>query len=883
MSTDPALGSYRIESILGEGGMGVVYKAHDPNLRRFVALKVIRSASITTEQRARFLQEARAASALNHPHIAQIYDLVRTPDQDVIVMEYVEGDTLDRLVGRGLPLRDALRYGAQIADALAAAHTAGIVHRDLKPRNIVITADSRTRERVAKLLDFGVAKLTQPAPEIMQATTTIGLPETLEGTLIGTVPYMSPEQAEGKPVDSRSDVFSFGGLLYELVTGRRAFERETNLATLTAILHEEPEPVHNLVSGAPPELDRLIVRCLRKDPRRRFQVMDDVKIVLEEIIQGTSGDAVTVADGQRWRRMGAVALGAALAAATLGALYAATRPAQFDTSALRYSPLAAEPGPQTYPSWSPDGKSIAYLREVNGTRQIFARSLDLSVPTQVTSSPVQRDSPFWSPDGRRIFHLAQGDLWSVSAAGGEPQLILEDVAAATISPDGRTLAFLRGASPNRSLWVTPIDRLDPRRYETAPFPATFTFSRSLEFSSDGAQIAVLIEPRRDDAAANELWIVPYPVGRPRRVPGAAPYFSGDAGGRISWIDNRHIAIDGQSPNGHGSHLSMIDVGSGTIWPLTSGTNEEWSPSAAPDGRRLAFVSGSEDSNLIQISLETLAAESLLATSRDERFPTWAPDGGRIAYTTNTRGGPEIWVRNLREGSAAPIVTRDSSGLGEWQNVSRPSVSPDGQRIAYDVVGATHGVWVSPIAGGRGVPLDSASSDQHSPSWSPDGRWIAYQRRFQGEWEIVKTPAGGGTPVRLAEGNPGGGPQTAWSPSGDWIAYVRLGRLRVVSVDGNSDKEMMASPTPAFGFSADGARLYVIRRTSGRWELVSLDVATDKQLRVAPLPVPSEATFTGFSLHPDGNSFATAVDLRRFDLWLLEGLEPPERWLGSLFQ
>jgi serine/threonine-protein kinase len=234
---------------------------------------------------------------LNHPHIVQIYDLVRTADQDVIVMEYVEGDTLDLLVGHGLPLRDALRYGAQIADALAAAHAAGIVHRDLKPHNIIITADSRTRERAAKLLDFGVAKLTQPPSKTMQATTTSGVPETVEGTSIGTATYMSPEQAEGRPVDSRSDVFSFGGLLYEMVTRRRAFERETTLATLTAILHEEPERVHNLVRGAPPELDRLIACFLRKDPRRRFQVMDDVKIVLEEIIHGTSADTATVADG----------------------------------------------------------------------------------------------------------------------------------------------------------------------------------------------------------------------------------------------------------------------------------------------------------------------------------------------------------------------------------------------------------------------------------------------------------------------------------------------------------------------------------------------------------------------------------------------------------
>lgn len=266
---------YEITEKLGEGGMGVVYKARDTHLDRFVAIKVLPAERVADPTRnARFVQEAKAASALNHPNILHIYDIGQSGSTDFIAMEYVDGKTLGQLIGRkGLKLGDALKYGAQIAAGLAKAHAAGIVHRDLKPANVMVSSDG-----VVKLLDFGLAKLTEPAEPDPEAPTWTMKPHTEEGTIVGTVAYMSPEQAEGKPVDARSDIFSFGSVLYEMVTGRRAFQGESKLATLSAILRHEPPPVSTLVAEMPPELEKLIQRCLRKDPARRFQHMDDVRI-----------------------------------------------------------------------------------------------------------------------------------------------------------------------------------------------------------------------------------------------------------------------------------------------------------------------------------------------------------------------------------------------------------------------------------------------------------------------------------------------------------------------------------------------------------------------------------------------------------------------------
>lgn len=282
------LGHYRIDSKLGEGGMGVVYRAFDTHLDRAVAIKVLRPDAVASpERKRRFAQEAKSASALNHPGIVHVYDIntADLPDgpTEYIAMEFVPGATLAQSIGRkGLPLKDVLTYGIQVADALASAHAAGIVHRDLKPANIIVGDDGRV-----KLLDFGLAKLAEKtdsdAPDTTATLTARGSSQTEAGVIVGTLSYMSPEQAEGKKVDGRSDIFSFGAVLYEMVTGQRAFREPTKVATLSAILHKEPKPAGELVSGLPPEFERVIARCLRKEPERRAQNIADVKLALEDL------------------------------------------------------------------------------------------------------------------------------------------------------------------------------------------------------------------------------------------------------------------------------------------------------------------------------------------------------------------------------------------------------------------------------------------------------------------------------------------------------------------------------------------------------------------------------------------------------------------------
>ncbi|MGO9262742.1 MAG: serine/threonine-protein kinase, partial [Bryobacteraceae bacterium] len=286
---DRTISHYEVLEKLGEGGMGVVYKARDSHLKRFVALKVLPPAKVAdAERKQRFVREARSASALNHPSIVTVYDIDQSDGVDFIVMEYVEGKSLDQLIGRkGLKLSEVLKYGVQIADALAKAHAAGIVHRDLKPANVMVTGDGRV-----KVLDFGLAKLSETAPVGPEDSTLTEQPSTEVGLIVGTAGYMSPEQAEGKTVDARSDIFSFGSVLYEMVTGRRAFRRDSPALTLAAILHLEPPP---LPAEIPHDLEKVITRCLRKDPAHRFQHMGDVKVELEELQEESDSGKRTAA------------------------------------------------------------------------------------------------------------------------------------------------------------------------------------------------------------------------------------------------------------------------------------------------------------------------------------------------------------------------------------------------------------------------------------------------------------------------------------------------------------------------------------------------------------------------------------------------------------
>ena len=425
---------YEVLEKLGEGGMGVVYKARDTHLDRFIAIKVLPPEKVADpERKRRFVQEAKAASALNHPNIITIHDISQAEGVTFIVMECVDGKTLDQLIGRkGLTLNDALKYAIQIGGALAKAHGAGIVHRDLKPSNLMVTGDG-----LVKVLDFGLAKLTEPVSGELAATQTLQA-RTQEGTLVGTVAYMSPEQAEGKPVDARSDIFSFGAVLYEMVTGQRAFRGDSSMSTLAAIINKEPAP---LPTSVPRDLEKLITRCLRKDPARRLQHMDDVKLALEELKEESdSGKLVAEAPARPRRHRWAVAgIAALLLIAAAAAWYYFRKPVQ--EQGPRVTVFTSDPGAQGVPSFSPDGNQVAFAweGEKQDNKDIYVKVIGTETALRLTTHPAVDSSPAWAPDGRSIAFLRRTSdqtaaICRVAPLGGSERKIVEVIVSP--SPGG---------------------------------------------------------------------------------------------------------------------------------------------------------------------------------------------------------------------------------------------------------------------------------------------------------------------------------------------------------------------------------------------------------------------------------------------------------------
>lgn len=866
------IGRYRIESKLGEGGTGIVYKARDTRLDRWVALKVLPPEALANPERtARFQQEAKAASMLNHPNIVHIYDIDKAEGVTFIAMEYVAGKTLDELIGRkGLGVACALRYALPIAGALAAAHAAGIVHRDIKPGNIMVAEND-----LVKILDFGLAKLNEPIASGDFATTQSIRPHTEEGAIVGTIAYMSPEQVEAKPVDARSDIFSFGSMLYEMLTGHRPFCTESKISTLAAILHQEPKPASEFVPELPPDLGQIIARCLRKDPRCRIQVMDDVKLLLEEVKPESVIAGPVAAQSIRARSAPLAWAALALILVLAVGLFA---PGESQAPAYRFRPFATEAVDEISPAWSPDGKTIAYLAGARGSRQVFTRTRESPTPVQITKSRTDCDSLFWHPSGGRLYYTSERHLWSVGAAGGEPEIVTDQVHAATISPDGKALALIRGNGPSLTLWITPAVAIKPERYRQAPLPDTFREGSLVRFSPDGSKIGIALSVEAG-GAGYEFWTIPFPSGKPRRVIADGAHAALVSG--MSWLpDSRHVIFGAELPGNSGTHLYSVDTDKSTILPVTSGAGEEAEPAVSPDGNSIAFTSGGTDFDLIEFPLDGGPLRTLLATSRNEQMPSWSPLGSQYVYTTNANGTEEIWLRSLMEGWVRPVVANGSEGLPDWHHLWRPHFSPDGTKIVYLVLGLNHSVWVSPIVSGRPVRVDTESPDQHGPSWSPDGNWISYWRLQAGKWAIVKAPLGGGKPVTLLETS--FGYETVWSPSGEWICYSNSGGIQLISSDGKKNRLLSKSQSNDFGFSKDGSTVYVLRLGGHQWEVASIDVRTAKETKVSPLMIPTETALVGFSLNRSGKSFATSMGTTRHDIWLLENFaRPGRRWLFGI--
>jgi eukaryotic-like serine/threonine-protein kinase len=755
-----SLGRYAIESKLGEGGMGVVFKARDTQLERAVAIKILPPGKVADpDRKRRFVQEAKAASALNHPHIITIYDIGSDGDTDFIVMEYLAGTTLDHLVpAQGLPLKRALAFGIAIADALAKAHEAGIIHRDLKPSNVMITDAGGV-----KVLDFGVAKLLEAAEASGETRTVAAATE--EGTTIGTPGYMSPEQAEGRRLDGRSDIFGFGAVLYEMVTGRKAFSGDSRLSVLAKILNEEPAPPSRFTAAVPPELEKTILRCLRKDPARRYQTMADLKVALDDLVIESSGTAPSPVPVRAPWSLRRWALVAALPIIGVGAVYFAAQSWRTPVTSepLRAVPLTSLSGVVRSPSFSPDGDHVVF--SWTGARQdnpdVYVQQIGAGSPLRLTTDPANDYSPSWSPDGRTIAFLrrdpsgVRSELRLVPPLGGperkvadlEPRVALFRAMSLSWCPDSTCVLVVDSPGKGESDAVFAV-ALDTGEKRQVTHPKGLVADSDPTISPDGRSLVF----RRDGTPFS---------GQFHRLSlkgGAVP--DGEAvrltetlnAGKPAWTPDSRAILFGS--RGALWRLDALKGGAPTRLPFVGQDGVSPVVSRAPDGsQRMVYVHSFADGNLWRVDTSTAGAPassppvSAIASTRNDHIPNLSPDGRRVVFMSNRSGEHEVWVAGL-DGSDAIQVT--SLGV----NPGFPRWSPDGSQIVFhgDPQGRAD-VLLVPASGGKVRIVTAATPGGAFPSFSRDGQWI-YISAGCGEAQcIVRMPASGGVAVPVTK-NPG---------------------------------------------------------------------------------------------------------------------------------
>jgi eukaryotic-like serine/threonine-protein kinase len=892
---ESAIGPYQILGPLGAGGMGEVYRALDPRIGRQVALKLLPKSLVNdAERRRRFEQEARLAASLNHPNVMAIYDVGLDHDPPYIVAELVSGELLRALIDAGpLAVRRVVDIAAQIAAGLAAAHAAGIVHRDLKPENVIVTA-----EGAAKLLDFGVARVESRAAA---ANDTVTIANTALGAVVGTAAYMSPEQARGQEIDSRSDQFSLGLVMYEMLAGRQAFARASAVQTMSAIIEEDATPLDR---PAPAQLRWLIERCLAKEPGGRYESTRDLARELTtlrdrfgELTAGASGTQPAAATvhatrprGISWKLIAAAcALSAAAAWSTAQLL---RDPHDVDLARYHVTPFATELREHRMPAWSPDGKSIAFIGVGESQeQQIYVQGADSPTAVQISHGPYNISGsypPFWTPDSRAImFRCGKGGdygLCRIPAGGGESRLIQPRELNASIAPDGQTLAMLAFRSTNDStlqvMTATPPDAT-PKPYSPAPFPPGSHFNNpSIAFAPDGKSIAIGVA---FEGRGETTWLLPWPPGPARPLfPHVLPFANTP---QISWLpDSRHL-IFADSNSGHHYELFMADVQSGAWWPMYKQDRPALQPSVSPDGTRLAYQSNLSHADVIAVPLGGGPVRTVLGSSRTEQMADASPVAPQIVYVTDRRGAQEIWIDSTAEGWDRPLIQSGTRLDGSTADTFLdPVFSPDGQRVAFAAKsggGRVH-VYTTFVSGGTPVRATNIDGLEDAPAWSPDGNWIAFGHVVGTDFLLGKVrPGSGEKPIDL--GHIGGNSVPAWSPTGEWIAvHDEQGKPMLFSPDGKPPRPLPGGSGP-FAWSRDGKTLYQVR--SEQPALAAIDIATNKETKLRDLedlaPYTSSNPGLMASLSSDGKSIVYTVNRPRTEIWILDGIQPPRPWWKRL--
>ena len=832
------LGPYEIQSALGAGGMGEVYRARDTRLKRDVALKILPESFASDPDRlARFQREAEVLASLNHPNIAAIYGVEEADSTRALVMELVEGETLADRIGRGaIPLDEALPIAKQIAEALEAAHEQGIIHRDLKPANIKVRPDA-----AVKVLDFGLAKLTElpatsttdPSPLTMSPTVTSPAMMTGVGVLLGTAAYMSPEQARGKPVDKRSDIWAFGCVLYEMLSGSRAFAGSDATETIAAIIRSEPE-WSRLPADTPRDIRRVLRRCLNKDPTRRLADMRDASLDIEEA-RATASEATNPRGHGRERL-------AWLAACLVTAV------ATWTATTWRASQSSAVPPPQmrveiTTPptndlvsiALSPDGEKLAFVASSDHRPKLWLRSLvtGSAEPLPGTDGAI---FPFWSPDSHSIGFFANGTLYRIDVDGGSLRALASAPVGVggTWNRDGDILFTMVPDNPlsrvpaagGRSDFLphTPTDRTqEPQRGQR--FPQFLSDGRHFLYyiaEMHGVYVGTLDGPERQrlfEADAAALFVPPARVlfiraGKlySQHLDPARVRLEGSAVALAQGVsidnDSGAAAVSGSATGAIVYRLGAANRQRQFTWFDRSGAQlgiaaeadagNALNPALSPDGRQVALnraVDGNSDVWLLDLGRRVLSR--FTSDPRPEIYPVWSPDGRRIAYAAfNTHGTAFNLYEKAVNGTAEARLLFDTP-----QNMIPEDWSRDGRFLSYRVLDSA-GRWdigVLPTGGaGKLFLVTKTPYDEMSSQLSPDGHWISYESDESGRNEIYVQPFPGLGAKTIV--STGGGLQARWGPDGRELFYVAPdGRLMAVAMritDGGRTIEP-ASPVPLF--------------------------------------------------------------------------------------
>ena len=864
------LGPYEIVAPLGAGGMGEVYKARDTRLDRMVAVKVLPPGKVADpERKQRFIQEAKAASALNHPNIVTIHDISADNGIDFIVMEYVPGNGLDRLIPtRGMHAAEALKCAIQIADAFAAAHAAGIVHRDLKPANVMITGGGQV-----KVLDFGLAKLTGVANSVIgpEDATLTAHHATQEGAIVGTIAYMSPEQAEGKPVDARSDIFSFGSVLYEMLAGQKAFSGDSKISTLSAILSREPMPLAEVIPGIPGDLEKIVQRCLRKDRDRRFQSMADLKSALmDSKAESESGVTRTIAPLAKPRASRFPIYAAAAAVLLLAGGAAWWKFGRSQMPASKVTPFTSTGGAY-FPAFSADGKLMAFSAAgPDGNIDVYVQQIGAGNPLRLTTDPAPDWSPVFSPDGRYVAFTRKGTLILIPSLGGaERELGPLSGVGMDFSPDGKTIAIeSRDSSATKTfgIFLVSVETGQRRRITSAPATAG---DHDPRFSPDGRSIAFA---RSLSAQSAELDVVPSAGGDVRRVAGDNRAIEG-----LAWTSDGGEIVYSTRRLGRPEELWRVAASGGEPQPVSEAGENAFYPAVSRTEKRLAYVRLTYDENIWQVDMAggkaTGTPTRLIASTWQDNAPQYSPDGKKVAFDSDRSGSYEIWVCNA-EGSGAVQLTSQGAHSGT------PRWSPDGRRIAFDAsVNGSADIFVIDASGGAPRLITTSPANGYArsvPSWSSDEKWIYFTSNRSGRYEIWRASSDGGKESQLTHQ---GGFDPRESPDGKQLYYLKqrnVSEIWSISPDGGAESPVLTDPEALTDFAwwqpfDDG--IYFVSRVSKsspvEERIQFFSFAAKKIDLIAPTSKPVSG-YGGFSVSPDRRHIIFAqIDQNESDIMLVE--------------